>query len=502
MSITVEELVKRSKIAQKKYEFATQEQADKAARAICKLVADNAELLGKMAAEESRMGNEADKITKCRMKSALIWHSIKDRKSVGMISRNDDLRMMEIAKPMGVVASVVPSTNPVVTPMCNGSFALKTRNSIIFSPHPRAIQCTQFLVNLFREELAKQGLPEDLIQTIENPTVADSATLMASADVVVATGGMAMVKAAYSSGTPAFGVGAGNVQTIVDRDVDLEKAAALIVTGRIFDNGLICLGEQTAFVHESQYDDFIKALTKEKGHYISDEADVQKIRDGLFPDKGPINRDEKVYLTLFVVSASLCFMRPLYTAALPAMTPSLVLLVFGMFGFIMTKEDGKVFITFEEATRDMTWNILFIVAGAGVLGAVLQSTGAIDVLADMIATIPVVNDIGLMFMFVTIGTLLAQLASATTTSGVLVPIAFTVASALGKNPIPFVFSACVGFSCPQLGPVAQGIVLGYGTKLNETIKRGWPLLVAHIIVGTLLCYAAMLFWPYFSVIST
>ncbi len=287
----VQELIARSKAAQKKFEFATQEQADAAARAICKLTYDNAEMLGNRAATETRMGNAADKVTKCRNKSALIWNSIKDKKTVGVINDLKEIRMLEIAKPMGVVASIVPSTNPVVTPMCNAAFALKTRNSIIFAPHPRAIECTKMLVEMYRGELAKLGLPEDLVLTLEHVAIEDSAELMSSADVVVATGGMGMVKSAYSSGKPAFGVGAGNVQCIVDDDVDLAEAAAKIVTGRTFDNGLICLCEQTAFVPASKYDAFIAEVEKIGGYYVSGDAELAKLREGIFPNGGPINRD-------------------------------------------------------------------------------------------------------------------------------------------------------------------------------------------------------------------
>lgn len=203
-TMTVEELIARSKVAQKKFEFATQEQADAAARAVCKAVYDNAEMLGALAVEDSRMGNLKDKIAKCRNKSALIWNDLKDKKSVGIINRMEDRRMLEIAKPMGVVASLIPSTNPVVTPMSNAAFALKTRNSVIFSPHPRATKCVKLLTEMFRTELAKLDFPEDLVLCIENATIENSASLMSGADVTVATGGMAMVKAAYSSGKPAL----------------------------------------------------------------------------------------------------------------------------------------------------------------------------------------------------------------------------------------------------------------------------------------------------------
>jgi succinate-semialdehyde dehydrogenase len=290
MSETVKELVARSRAAQEKFAFATQEQADAAAKAICKVIYDNAEKLGPMAAEDTGMGDPVDKIAKCRNKSALIWYDIKDKKTVGVIERNEELRMLKIAKPMGVVASIIPATNPVVTPMSNAAFALKTRNSIVFSPHPRAIKLTKLIVDMFRAELAKLGLPEDLVLGVENVSIESSAELMGEADVIVATGGMAMVKAAYSSGKPAYGVGQGNVQCIVDDDVDLADAAKMIVEGRAFDCGLICLGEQTAFVPESKFDTFVGEMQKNGAYYISDPEKIAKIRESMFPNHGPINR--------------------------------------------------------------------------------------------------------------------------------------------------------------------------------------------------------------------
>lgn len=290
-NVTVEELVKRSQEAQKKIEFMTQEQADAAAKAICKVVYDNAEKLGTMAAEETRMGNVNDKISKCRMKSSLIWQSIKDKKTVGVIARCEEKKIIEIAKPMGVVAAIIPSTNPVVTPMCNAAFALKTRNSVVFAPHPRAVECTKLLTEMFQEELAKQGLPKDLVLTLPKVSIEDSNALMQSADVIVATGGPGMVKAAYSSGKPSLGVGQGNVQCIVDEDADLADAAEKVLIGRSFDNGLICLGEQTVFVPAAKYDEFIKEIRQCGGYVVEDPEEVEKLREGLFPECGPINRN-------------------------------------------------------------------------------------------------------------------------------------------------------------------------------------------------------------------
>ena len=288
--ISLEERVARARAAQKQFEFATQEQADAACRAVLKVVFDNAEKFGPMAAEESRMGSREDKIAKCRNKSALIWNDLKDKKSCGIIRRIPEKKMLEIAKPMGVVASIIPSTNPVVTPMSNGAYALKTRNAIIFSPHPRAVECTNLLVGLFRDELKKLGLPEDLIQVVDEVSIEASAELMAACDLVVATGGNDMVKSAYSSGKPAIGVGQGNVQTIIDENADIAKAVGDIIIGRSFDNGLICLGEQCVHVPESKLNEIVTEFKKQGAYIVEDAEEKDKLREVCFPGGGAFSR--------------------------------------------------------------------------------------------------------------------------------------------------------------------------------------------------------------------
>ena len=288
--ISLEERVARARAAQKQFEFATQEQADAACRAVLKVVFDNAEKFGPMAAEESRMGSREDKIAKCRNKSALIWNDLKDKKSCGIIRRIPEKKMLEIAKPMGVVASIIPSTNPVVTPMSNGAYALKTRNAIIFSPHPRAVECTNLLVGLFRDELKKLGLPEDLIQVVDEVSIEASAELMAACDLVVATGGNDMVKSAYSSGKPAIGVGQGNVQTIIDENADIAKAVGDIIIGRSFDNSLICLGEQCVHVPESKLNEIVTEFKKQGAYIVEDAEEKDKLREVCFPGGGAFSR--------------------------------------------------------------------------------------------------------------------------------------------------------------------------------------------------------------------
>lgn len=286
----INEVISRSRAAQKQFEFASQQQADAAARAVCKVIYDNAQRLAELAIEETGMGCYEDKISKCRTKSLLIWNYMKDKKTVGVIRRDEERKILEVAKPMGVVASVIPSTNPIVTPMSNAACALKTRNSIVFSPHPKANRCTQEAVRLFRAELEKLGLPADLVQTLISPDKQDSSDLMQASDIIIATGGSGLVKRAYSSGRPAVGVGPGNVQCIIDTDADLAKAAGDIITGRTFDNGLICLGEQCVFVPEESFDAFVEQLTARGCFYVDDAAQKQQLRDAIFPDGGPINR--------------------------------------------------------------------------------------------------------------------------------------------------------------------------------------------------------------------
>lgn len=285
----VAQLVENSRKAQKEYESFTQEQADAIVRACAKAVYDNAEYLARLAVDETRMGVYEDKITKNQGKAKIIWNSLKGKKSIGILNRNEETGITEIARPVGVVGAVTPCTNPVVTPMCNAMFALKGLNSIIIGPHPRSKKTSSETVRLMNEAIAKLGAPENLIQIIEEPSVELSAELMRSVDVVVATGGMPMVKSAYSSGKPAYGVGAGNVQCIFDEDIDYAKAVSMAVSGRAFDNGIICSGEQTAIISEKDYDKVIEEFKKNKCFYIDDEETVQKVTDVLFPN-GVMNK--------------------------------------------------------------------------------------------------------------------------------------------------------------------------------------------------------------------
>jgi succinate-semialdehyde dehydrogenase len=192
---------------------------------------------------------------------------------------------------MGVVAAVTPVTNPVVTPMCNVMFALKTGNAVIIAPHPKAEKLTDLLTREFMKVVKANGGPDDLVQNVKNGSIETTQELMKVADVVVATGGAAMVKSAYSSGKPSFGVGAGNVPVIVDTDADFSDAATKIVTGAAFDNGIICSHEQFVLVPEEKYRVALKSFEDTGKVWFTEDAGlVQKFRDMVFPG-GRLNKD-------------------------------------------------------------------------------------------------------------------------------------------------------------------------------------------------------------------
>jgi len=267
----------------------TQEQVDEIVKTVADTVYENAVMLSKLAVEETGMGTVEDKIAKCHGKSKGVWHDLQGKKSMGILRVDEKTNLVEIGKAIGVVAGITPSTNPVVTPMSKIMFALKTKNAIIIAPHPSAKKCSGLTVHLINQALEKFNVPEGLVQVIEEPSVAKTQELMKSCDVVVATGGMAMVKSAYSSGKPSFGVGAGNVQVILDRQIDYQEAALKVVTGRKFDNGIICSGEQSFIYHEDDRAEVMAAFVAQ-GAYIVPENERELVVNAIF-ENGGLARD-------------------------------------------------------------------------------------------------------------------------------------------------------------------------------------------------------------------
>jgi succinate-semialdehyde dehydrogenase len=287
----VQELVARARQAQAAFESFSQEQVDAIVKGIGKYVYDNAEMLARMAVDETGIGVYEDKVLKNKGKARIIWNSLKDKRSRGIIGEDDETNMVFVAKPMGVVGAVTPVTNPIVTPMCNAMFALKTGNAVIFAPHPKAEKCTALLTREFMNVVEAHGGPDNLVQMVTNGSVEKTQELMKAVDVVVATGGGAMVKSAYSSGRPSFGVGAGNVPVIIDRDANLTDAAAKIVAGAAFDNGIICSHEQFVLTPEEKFEETVKSFQATgKVWFTDDEKQVEKLRNVVFPD-GRLNKD-------------------------------------------------------------------------------------------------------------------------------------------------------------------------------------------------------------------
>src|ERR1043166_923385 len=264
----VKQLVAKARVAQAAYESFTQEQVDAIVKGIGKYVYDNAETLARMEVDETGLGVYEDKILKNKGKARVIWNSLKDKKSRGVIGEDADKNLVFVAKPMGVVGSVTPVTNPTVTPMCNAMFALKTGNAIIFAPHPKAEKHTAHLTDAFMKVVKAHGGPDNLVQMVTKGSIESTQELM-----------------------KAVGVGAGNVPVIIDRDVDIKDAAEKIVLGASFDNGIICSHEQFVLAPEEKYQDVLKAFAATgKVWYTEDKAQIQKLREIVFPN-GQLNKD-------------------------------------------------------------------------------------------------------------------------------------------------------------------------------------------------------------------
>lgn len=283
-------MMDKALVAQKKYEKFNQQQVDAIVKAVARVVYDNAVELARLAVDETKMGDFEDKVKKNQGKAKIIWHSLKGKKSVGIIHYDEETGITEVAKPMGIIGVVAPCTNPIVTPMCNAMFSLKGRNAIIIAPHPKAKRCTRRLVDLFNNAIGKLGAPENLIQTIDEPSIELTGELMKAVDVIIATGGMGMVKSAYSSGKPAYGVGVGNVQGIIDRNIDIQDAVTKIIASRTFDNGIICSGDQSIIVHEEDYDRVIATLKANGAYYIEGGEERDRLRSALFIE-GAMNKN-------------------------------------------------------------------------------------------------------------------------------------------------------------------------------------------------------------------
>ncbi|MEI8378101.1 MAG: aldehyde dehydrogenase family protein, partial [bacterium] len=251
----LENLIERVKKAQKIYSDYTQEQVDVIFKAAA-LAANNARIpLAKMAVEETRMGIVEDKVIKNHFASEYIYNKYKDTKTCGIIEEDIANGIKKVAEPIGIIAGVIPTTNPTSTAIFKALLALKTRNAIIFSPHPRAKKVTVAAAKIILDAAVAAGAPDGIIGWIDEPSVEISNNLMKHADIdaILATGGPGMVKAAYSSGKPALGVGPGNTPAVIDETADIKMAVSSILLSKTFDNGVICASEQSIVAVDSVY---------------------------------------------------------------------------------------------------------------------------------------------------------------------------------------------------------------------------------------------------------
>ena len=269
--------IARVRAAQRVFATYTQEQVDKIFLAAAS-AADKARIsLAKLAVEETGMGIVEDKVIKNHYAAEYIYNAYKETKTCGVIDEDKAYGIKKIAEPIGVVAAVIPTTNPTSTAIFKCLLALKTRNAIIISPHPRAKNCTIAAAKLVLEAAVAAGAPEGIIDWIDVPSLEMTNTVMKEADIILATGGPGMVKAAYSSGKPALGVGAGNTPAIIDETADIMLAVNSIIHSKTFDNGMICASEQSVIVLESVYD-AVKAEFAARGCYFLNPMETEKVR--------------------------------------------------------------------------------------------------------------------------------------------------------------------------------------------------------------------------------
>ncbi|MDR1043919.1 MAG: aldehyde dehydrogenase family protein [Candidatus Adiutrix sp.] len=283
-------LMDKARAAQAIFEKFNQQQVDAVVKALGKSIFDNARLLAEEAVAETGMGDVESKVRKQQGVAMSHWDFVKDKKSVGIIEEDPIAQVVTYAKPIGVIACITPTTNPTSTVCGNGIYAFKSRNAMIVAPHPRSKKVTAHGVAIARQAIAEAGGPADLLQVIEEPNIELTQKLMAMSDATIATGGPAMVKAAYSSGRPSFGVGPGNVQSIIDsgcRDY-YDSYAEGTIRCRTTDNGIQCTAEQCLHLPRPEKEAILGAFVKFGAVVIEDGAILDRLRAGLFKN-GALN---------------------------------------------------------------------------------------------------------------------------------------------------------------------------------------------------------------------
>ncbi len=286
------DLVEKAKEAQLAFRKATQGQVDKIVKAMADAGYAAAEKLGHMAHEETGFGKPEDKKLKNEFATRRVWESIKDLKTVGVINDDKEKKIIEIAEPMGVVAALIPSTNPTSTVMFKAIISVKGRNGFVASPHPRAVNCTAEATRILAQAAEAAGAPPGLIACMTVPSIEGTNELMKhkKTAVILATGSNPMVRAAYSSGKPAYGVGSGNVPAFIERTANVKKAVADVVSGKIFDWGVLCSTESGVIVDEPIKKLAIDEFKKRNAYFCSPE-EIARLGSTMFDPRGAINPD-------------------------------------------------------------------------------------------------------------------------------------------------------------------------------------------------------------------
>lgn len=280
-------LARRGKEAAKIMAVYSAEQVDAILKSMVKTALEHATELAEMAVEETGFGKCTDKCYKNYAAAKLVYDSIKDMKTIGVISEDSVNRVTEIAEPVGLVMGIVPSTNPTSTVIYKAMIALKARNAIVFSPHPSALKCTSRAAELMCKAATEAGAPADIIGCVSMPSMAGTDALMKApeVDMIIATGGPGMVKAAYSAGKPALGVGAGNSPSYIEKTANIVQSVKDIMASKTFDNGTICASEQSVIVEQCNREQVIDEFKRQGGYFMSEE-ETKKVCNLLFKNGG------------------------------------------------------------------------------------------------------------------------------------------------------------------------------------------------------------------------
>ena len=283
-------LAQKARAAQKILATMPQEKIDAIVKAMAEDFAQQASALARRAVEETGFGNPQDKTTKNLFASHTLWNAIRDMKTVGVLKEDAREKLWEVAVPVGVIAAIVPSTNPTSTVCYKAMIALKAGNAIVFSPHPKALGCTLAAANIVAKAAERAGAPEGCIACLTIPSMAGCQELMGAKEtsLILATGGPAMVRSAYSSGKPAIGVGAGNGPAYIHHSADVEKAIRCILRSKTFDYGTVCASEQSIIV-EKDMEQTVKQKASAMGFYFMNEEEAGRLAKLLFKPNGTLN---------------------------------------------------------------------------------------------------------------------------------------------------------------------------------------------------------------------